>query len=162
MSRDKEATGNMSIQVSRIIRAPRDQVFDAWVKPEMRRQWWHNAKGEGPTQCDIDARLGGAYCLKQIGGGSEEDTQSEGDDYEWVMSGEFVEFDRPRRLAFTWNVNHLDEPHVEQIVTVEFNELPGGTQVVITHERVPTTRLRDGTHGGWTKLLEIMASVLET
>jgi uncharacterized protein YndB with AHSA1/START domain len=137
---DQQTNLSMSIQVSRVIRSPRERVFDAWVKPEIRRQWWLTGKGDGPTQCDIDARIGGSYCLKQIGGGSEEDTNSEGDEYEWIMNGEFVAFERPRKIAFTWNVNHLHEPLVEQLVTVEFNEVPEGTQVVITHERIPTTR----------------------
>lgn len=155
-------TRDLTIKVVRFIRAPRDVVFDAWVNPQIRRQWWRNSRGEGPTTCDIDARLNGAYCIKQIGGGSEKDTEKEGADYEWIMHGVFVEFDRPKRLAFTWNVNHLYEPCVEQLVTVEFDEVRDGTEITLTHVRIQTEHLRDGTLGGWTKLLEIMADLLES
>lgn len=160
MATSEKTMTELSVRVSRMIRAPRERVFDAWVLPEIRRKWWRNARGEGPTHCEIEARVGGRYCIKQIGGGGEGDTVQEGEDYEWIMEGKFVAFDRPRKLAFTWNVNHQHEPLVEQLVTVDFKDAPGGTEVVITHEHIPTGSLRDGTRGGWTKLMEIMTEVL--
>ncbi len=156
-SSEMNQTGKLSVEVSRFIRAPRERVFEAWIKPELRRQWWRSDKGEHLTTCEIDARVGGRYCQKQIGGCDASDTAN---DYEWIMEGEFTEIVPPERLVFTWNVNHPDEPPNEEIVTVEFAEVEGGTEVVIKHEGIVSTRLRDGTEEGWTKLLERQASVL--
>ncbi len=156
-SSELNQTGKLSVHVSRFIRAPRERVFEAWIKPELRRQWWQSDKGEHLTACEIDARFGGRYCQKQIGGCDASDAAG---DYEWIMEGEFTEIVPPERLVFTWNVNHPDEPPNEEIVTVEFAEAEGGTEVVIKHEGIVSTRLRDGTEEGWTKLLERQADVL--
>ena len=157
---DAQAAPPMSVEVSRVIRAPRERVFEAWVNPEIRRKWWLNFRGEGPTVCEIDARPGGRYCIKQIGGGSE---MPEEDDYrEWVMEGEFVEFVRPERLVFTWNVNHHEEdPHEEERVTIDFREVAEGTELTIRHEGILSKRLRDGTEGGWTEMAKNLAAVVE-
>ena len=149
----------LSVNVSRFIGAPRQRVFEVWVKPELRRKWWRTHRGEGLTVCEIDLRVGGRYCMKQIGGGCE----SPGDDpnYEWIMEGEFLEVDPYRKLVFTWNVNHPAEPASDERVTIEFNEADGGTEVIITHRGILSTHLRDGTEKGWTTLLETQAGVLE-
>lgn len=141
------------LRVSRIIRAPREKLFDMWVDPALRRQWWLNARGEGPTVCEIDARVGGHYRVHQTGGGAE--SPGEEEDYEWIMHGEFLEVVRPERLVFTWNVNHVTEPVVNQRVTVEFRAVAGGTEVTITHEGILSAAMRDGTNEGWSKFLEI-------
>lgn len=156
---DAQATAQLSLRVSRLINAPRRRVFEAWIKPELRRRWWFAGTENQLTNCEIDARVGGTYCQKQIGGC--EDAPNVPDDYEWIMEGEFLEITEPQRLVFTWNVNHPDEPQVEQRVTVDFIDVDGATKVTITHERIPTTPMRDGTKEGWTKLLELLAGVLE-
>ncbi len=148
----------LSVNVSRFIRAPRQRVFDAWVKPELRRKWWRTHRGEGLTACEVDARVGGRYCMKQIGGGCE--SPGEDPDYEWIMQGEFLEVDPPRKLVFTWNVNH-DPPTVDERVSIEFREVEGGTDVTIKHEGILSPAMRDGTEGGWTTHLEAIAEVLE-
>ncbi len=157
-SSELNQTGKLSVHVSRFIRAPRERVFDAWIKPELRRQWWQSDKGEHLTACEIDARVGGRYCQKQIGGCYASDATG---DYEWIMEGKFTEVLAPERLVFTWNVNHPDEPPNEEIVTVEFAEAEGGTEVTIKHEGIVSTRLRDGTEEGWSKLLERQAEILK-
>ena len=147
-----------TVCVSRIIRAPRESLFEAWVNPELRRAWWLTARGDGPTICEIDARVGGRYQLHQIGGGSE--STAEDDDFEWIMEGKFLEIVPPERLVFTWNVNHRDEPVVNQRVTVEFRSADGGTEVVITHEGILSQTMRDGTHAGWSELLNLLDRVI--
>ncbi len=155
---DAHAPAKLSVRVSRFIQAPPQDVFEAWIKPEIRKKWWLTARGDGPTTCEIDARPSGRYCLKQLGSGLE---TPEDDTYEWVMEGEFLEVVAPKRLVFTWNVNDPDEPVVDQRVTVELREVDRGTEVTITHEGILSNRLREGTEKGWTKLLESMAEVLK-
>ena len=148
----------LSVKVSRFIRAPRTRVFDAWVKPELRRQWWRTHSGGGLSHCEVDARVGGRYCMKQIGSGC--DSPDEDPNYEWIMQGEFLEVDPPRKLVFTWNVNHVP-PSVDERVTVEFREVEGGTEVTLRHEGIRSSEMREGTEGGWTTHLEAIAKCLE-
>jgi glutathione S-transferase len=142
--------GDVSLTVSRIIHAPRERVFDAWVKPELRRQWWINNRGEPLAACEIDARVGGRYHMEEYY--DLPDEPEYGPDYLWTLDGEFLEFERPKRLVFTWNVNHKP-PVVGHRVAVEFREVPGGTEVTITHTGRMDRKMRDGTDAGWTELL---------
>jgi uncharacterized protein YndB with AHSA1/START domain len=152
--------GEHALTASRIIRAPRARVFEAWLNPAIRRRWWLNSKGQGPTHCEIDGRVGGRYCIKQVGCGCETELAQD-DDYEWVMTGEFLEISAPERIVFSWSVNHEDEPVVDQRVTVEFREVDGGTEVTIHHVGIVSTTMRDGTNKGWNTMLENIARVLE-
>ena len=36
-----------ALNLSRIIRAPRERVFAAWTDPDLLKQWW----GPGPVSC---------------------------------------------------------------------------------------------------------------
>lgn len=149
--------GEPSLTVSRIIHAPRERVFDAWVKPELRRQWWLNNRGQPLAACEIDARVGGCYHMEEYY--DLPDEPQYGPNYLWELDGEFLEIDRPNRLVFTWNVNHKP-PVVGHRVTVEFREVPGGTEITITHIGQMDEKMRDGTQTGWTELLGHSAQFL--
>jgi uncharacterized protein YndB with AHSA1/START domain len=157
MASKARRSGKLSLRVSQVIPALPQRVFDAWIQPELRRRWWFVDRGFRLTHCEIDARVGGRYCMKQVGGGEELGVPP---GFEWIMEGRFLEVDAPRRLVFTWNVNHTP-PVVDERVTVEFRAVPGGTEVTITHENIGSAAMRDATEGGWTELLEIQARVLE-
>lgn len=153
------ATEPTHLTVTRLIRAPREKVFQAWIDPALRRRWW-SFGGKGKLSvCEIDARVGGAYRMHQVGG-CDGDVAGYPPDYEWIMSGEFVEITPPERLVFTWNVNHREEPVVDQRVTVELRETPEGTALTLTHSGVMSTKMRDGTHRGWSALVENIAGML--
>src|SRR5262245_37096470 len=147
----RAAEGELSLTVSRVIHAPRERVFDAWIRPELRRQWWLNNRGEPLTACEIDARIGGRYHMEEYY--DLPDEPGYGPNYLWTLDGEFLEVDRPNRLAFTWNVNH-NPPVVNHRVTVEFRAVPGGTEVTITHVGRMDRKMRGGTQTGWSELLE--------
>ena len=147
----------MSLTVSRVIHAPRERVFDAWVKPELRKHWWLNNRNEPLTACEIDARVGGRYHMEEYY--DLPDDPAYGPYYLWKLDGEFLEIERPTRLVFTWNVNHKP-PLVNHRVTVEFREVEGGTEVTITHVGPMDQKLRDGTDSGWSELLGHMERVL--
>jgi len=149
---------HVKFSVSRVIRADRETVFDAWVNPEVRRRWWLNEKGDGPISVGIDGRLGGRYRITQTHDSAE---HPEPDGYIWVIEGEFTEFDRPNRLAFTWNVNHTDEPCRDQVVTIELTKVEEGTECVITHEGVCSEAMRRGTECGWNGMLENLAGAID-
>jgi len=148
---------NIKLSVSRVIKAPREKVFRAWLDPKIRQQWWTNEKNEGPISCEIDGRTGGAYRITQT---HDSDEHPEPDGFIWIMDGEFLEVTPHERIVFTWNVNHTVEPIKDQRVTVEFEEVEGGTNVTITHEGVMSENIADGTRQGWTGLLENIAAVM--
>jgi uncharacterized protein YndB with AHSA1/START domain len=49
-----------AIVLTRTLAAPREQVFEAWTRPEHVRCWWDPA-GYPLAECEIDLRTGGAF-----------------------------------------------------------------------------------------------------
>jgi uncharacterized protein YndB with AHSA1/START domain len=82
-------------------------------------------------------------------GGRIVESTSDGNEYDW---GEVLEWDPPRRLAFTWNPTLEERPYTH--VAVTFAPAEGGTRVELVHtgwellgER--GERMRRGYAEGW-------------
>lgn len=138
-------TQPVSLKVSRLIKAPRERVFAAWITPSDVVRWLGGEKCHIQT-ATIDPRVGGEYHFKMKGS----DAGKPG------MTGVFREIKSPERLVFTWLTGGCtgEMPRVETLVTVEFAAQAGGTLVQITHEGFPDAELRDGHNDGWTASLE--------
>lgn len=134
----------MSLEVRRVINAPRDRVYAAWTDPAQLRQWF------GPENVQTrnlvaDARVGGKFQWDLTNPESEEMT----------VVGEYRELQPGRKIVFTWKwQDDEDWERRESIVTVEFSDCDGGTEVRLTHERLPSKESRDRHSEGWTSLLE--------
>jgi uncharacterized protein YndB with AHSA1/START domain len=74
------------------------------------------------------------------------------------VSGTYLEVDRPRKLAFTWTGPLTNG--VETLVTVELIPRGDETDVVLTHERLPTSAIVDGHTRGWGIILDHLAQAL--
>ena len=57
----------------------------------------------------------------------------------------------PDKLVYTWSWE--DGSVTGTLVTVEFRDLGSATELVLTHERFPTTEWRDKHGEGWTGCL---------
>lgn len=75
-----------AITFQRRVRASREDVFDAWTKPEELSAWWDPAGRE--IACEIDLRVGGAF---RFGNG------------EHGLVGVYKVVDRPAELVFEAN-----------------------------------------------------------
>src|SRR5258708_40016168 len=49
------------IAMTRVFRAPRRMVFDAYTKPELVRRWLGVGGGWSLVVCEIDLKVGGKY-----------------------------------------------------------------------------------------------------
>jgi uncharacterized protein YndB with AHSA1/START domain len=125
-----------ALSMTRVIRAPRERVFAAWTDPEILKLWW----GPGPVVCPeahIDLREGGGYRIAN--------RQPDGS-IVWI-SGVFERVRRPEQLVYTWSVSTY--PGNPTLVTLEFNEHPEGTELVLNHERFTDAATRDMHMAGW-------------
>ena len=59
-TRSKLDRATSTITFERSLAASREQVFDAWTKPEHVKQWW-DPTGSPLVECAIDLRPGGAF-----------------------------------------------------------------------------------------------------
>lgn len=155
-----ETTGRL--EVRRVIRAPRQKVYEAFVNPDLRRRWWFPEEGMRCDLCEIDARVGGSYRVNMKSGAGAEEK-------EFVCRGSFEELSEPMRLVFTWVWEHeltddAPEKDVETRVTVELHEIIDAegsrTEVVILHERFHAGQDPAGYEYGWRGCLESLDRVL--
>ncbi len=51
-----------SIEIRREFAAPRHLLWEVWTRPELLRRWYGGPSGWRLDECDIDLRVGGAWC----------------------------------------------------------------------------------------------------
>jgi len=142
-----ETTGPI-VQVRRRVKATAEQIFDLWTKPDLMVRWMSPFPGAVDCKASCDLRPGGAFSLVT----SSEESSRE-------VSGTYVHIDRPRKLVFTW-IGPLTN-NVNTLVTVELN--PRGdneTDLVLTHERLPTPAIHEGHTKGWGIILDHLAEAV--
>jgi uncharacterized protein YndB with AHSA1/START domain len=69
--------------------------------------------------------------------------------------GEYRELQPGKKIVFTWQWEDDEtwENHIS-VVTVELDDADGGTELRLTHERLPNEASRDGHTGGWNSALD--------
>jgi uncharacterized protein YndB with AHSA1/START domain len=145
MVRD-EATGP-TVQICRRVSATAEQIFDLWTKPDLMVRWMSPYAGAVDCKASCDLRPGGAFSLVM----SSEQSSRE-------VSGTYVEVDRPRKLVFTW-IGPLTN-NVNTLVTVELHPRGDETDLVLTHERLPTPAIVEGHTRGWGNILDHLADTV--
>jgi uncharacterized protein YndB with AHSA1/START domain len=138
-----------SLTVRRTYPAARERVFRAWTDPAALRLWSCPA-GFTVAEARVDLRVGGAYRLAM--------QPAEGEPS--IAYGTYREVSPPERLVYTWKWEGGEMG--ETVVTVEFRDLGGETEVVLVHELFPSAEVRDHHNEGWVALLEHLAQALPT
>lgn len=142
-----EASANL-LEFTRVFGAPREEVFCAFVEPDAVRAWW-GPKGWVTPEVAMDLRVGGRYRFGM---------RAEAGGELMFVNGRYLAVEPPARLVFTyvWEGDGEGErwrEHaligVETLVTLEFREREGGTEVRLRHERFPTAEGRDQHRAGW-------------
>lgn len=146
---DRGDTTAPTVQVRRRLKAAAEQIFDLWIKPELMVRWMSPFPGAVVCTASCDPRPGGAFSLVM----RSEDASRE-------VSGTYVQIDRPHKLVFTW-VGPLTK-NVETLVTVELHPRGDETDLVLTHERLPTPAIYEGHTKGWGMILDHLAEVVGT
>jgi uncharacterized protein YndB with AHSA1/START domain len=137
------------VQVRRRVRASAQQIFDLWTKPDLMVRWMSPFPGAVDCKATCDLRPGGAFSLVMSSGQSSRE-----------VSGTYVLIERPRKLVFTWSGPLTN--HVNTLVTLELNPSGDETDLVLTHERLPTPAICEGHTRGWGNILGHLAEVAST
>jgi uncharacterized protein YndB with AHSA1/START domain len=133
-------------RVTRRFDTAAERVFDAWLDVNRVRRWF--GPGLGPVSfIDIDARVGGEFCIVQ---------QRGGDDVEHV--GSYLEVERPHRLAFTWRVPPSPE---SSRVWIDIAGIEGGCELTLAHDMpASAAALQERVEHGWRTMLDAIAADL--
>ena len=141
------------------IAAPPERIFQALTSADQLPRWW-NGEG-GPCRVklwEMDPQIGGKWrCVawdptgKMVIHGSSE----------FETSGEIVELDPPRVLAYTWFANFHSVPSHQTLVRWELIPQSQGTLVRMTHSALRA--LPGGTDyvNGWPGVLDSLKGFFE-
>jgi uncharacterized protein YndB with AHSA1/START domain len=143
MSPSRDPAG--ALVVRRQLPVARERVFAAWLDPVSLSQFMCPGAVTG-TSAEVDARVGGRFriVMRKAGGDVEH-------------RGEYLVIEPPSRLEFTWiSANTENRPSV---VTIELVEVAAGTELILTHRRLPPTQV-DGHTQGWTDILRKLETEL--
>jgi len=114
------------IEIVRIFEASREEVFDAWTRPEGFAAWFGEHGSSIPLdRASMDPRPGGAWQAVML----------VGEDTELVFAGNFREVDAPHHLVMTLTdrIPTADDP--VDILTVDLEDLGDGrTQMVFSQQ----------------------------
>ena len=133
--------------VRRVLPVERERVFAAWLDPASLATWMRPGETTR-TLVQLDPRVGGRFRIAM-------EQEEGGCGYE--HHGEYLAIEPPSLLSFTWISAATDlRPTV---VTVELHERDGGTELVLTHRRLPAERV-DAHRWGWTDIVRRLGEEL--
>lgn len=147
----------LDLTISRVIKAPRSLIWNAWTDPSSFEQWWIPA----PAKCKVmamDLRPGGAFVTQM---------SENGGDFTPHLSACFLAVDKAERIVFTnaltggWRP--AEQPFMTAIVTLQ--DHPDGTdyRAHVMHKSNADRNMHDelGFYDGWGTVIGQLARLVE-
>lgn len=144
----KKVSAEKEMTLSRIINAPREMVFRAWIEKDQLEKWWGPKDFTNPV-CDVDFVPGGNILIHM----------QAPDGTLYPMNGEFHEIVEPEKIVFTSaaldkNGNRL----FEVLNTVTFDDEKGKTKLTlhaaVSHITDEGRPYLDGMNEGWNQSID--------
>jgi uncharacterized protein YndB with AHSA1/START domain len=140
---------DQEVVITRILDAPRAQVFQAWLDPDEVAAWYGPEHVETPRErIRIDPRVGGRYELTMVrrdGGG------------EFAIGYEILELVEPELLVLRSDPMPQMGMHEPTITRVELEELGGRTRMTLTDGPYAESRHAEA---GWIAAFDKLAALV--
>jgi len=132
-----------SLTLVRQIAARPSIVFDALTTPDGIKCWW--GPDGGPVLiAETEPQAGGRFRVRfRMLDGTEHES-----------SGQYLEFDPPRRLAMSWRWLGGAEDPGESRIEIDLRATEGGTELTFTHSLLHDEETRRSHEEGWTGALD--------
>lgn len=149
---DEKRASTTSLKLSRVVKAPRERVYNAFLDEEALAKWMPPA-GYTAKVYHLDPRQGGTYRAR-FSSLDKSDVHSFG--------GTYLDLTPYERIVHT-DAFETDDPKFqsEMRVTITFKEVPEGTEVTVLQEGIPAAIPLDDAHAGWTSSLGNLARLVE-
>jgi uncharacterized protein YndB with AHSA1/START domain len=142
---------SLSLTIRRRFPASREEVFRSWTDPKELTKWWGPPGHDAPS-VDVDLKVGGRYRLAM---------RKLPDGKPFYATGVYQEIRVPERLVFTWNWEDGPPFGNNTLVTIEFHDVPDGTEMVLTHERFDSEIACSEHTKGWNGTLGKLSTFLD-
>jgi len=138
----------LKVNIEKIINAPIEKVFDAWLDPKMLAKFMRGLPKMSETDVEIDAREGGRFTF----------TMNLGDE-KIPHTGKYLEIRRPDKLVFTWESQYSVVDN--STVTLKFDKIDDHkTNILLTHVKFINEEARSGHEEGWGNVLNALDAVM--
>ena len=135
-----------TVQVRRVVKARPERVFELWTDPRFMVRWMSPYPGNVACRAEADVRVGGTFRLVM----SSDTSICE-------IEGKYLAVEAPRKLVFTWSGPPTG--NADTLVTVELLPHKNGTELTLTHEKLPTDEIRAGHATGWSNMLDHLEEI---
>jgi uncharacterized protein YndB with AHSA1/START domain len=140
------ATPTLRLRVAQVVRADREAVYQAFSDPNLAQQW--PPDGCQVVSFDADMRVGGKF---------RETMSCDGKVH--TAHGVYQKIVPAKTVAFT---HQWEEEHpVETLVTLEFKDRKGATEIVLTQTGFREASEATGHKEGWSSALARFAALVE-
>ena len=139
-----------TIRLHRVLRAPPERVYRAFIDPDALAKWLppHGFTGR---VLEMDARVGGRYRMQFTNLGT-------GGSHAW--GGQFVELVPGQRVVHT---DQFDDPNLpgEMRTTIELKAVSCGTELTAVQEGIPAVIPTEACYMGWQESLQLLTLLVE-
>ena len=131
----------LTLNISKIIHAPIEKVFDAWLNPILLSKFMTPMPGMPESDVENDARQGGSFTIIMHVG-----------DEKLPHTGKYLEINRPNKLVFTWASHRSPD---DSKVTLNFTRIDDHkTEVSLSQVKFIDEEARSDHEGGWSNILD--------
>jgi len=139
-----------TLTITRLFKAPRERVFDAFIKVDAM-QTWYGPEGFTVPACVSEPKPGGKYRIEMH--------SPEGSVH--VVTGEYLEVSPPDRLVFTWAWLEGTGRGPETTVSLSFADRAGQTELTLVQTGFTTELERDKHGHGWDSSFNSLDATLD-
>ncbi|MBR9801427.1 SRPBCC family protein [bacterium] len=139
-----------SVHLHRVLRAPAERVYNAFLDPAAKERWLPPYGFLGKVH-ELEAKVGGRYRMSFTNFGTGK-THSFG--------GEYLELTPYECIRYT---DQFDDPNLpgQIMVTVNLREVSCGTELGIVQENIPSAIPAEMCYLGWQESLLQLAQLVE-
>ena len=141
-----------TLRVSRVIKAPPERVYQAFLDPDAMAKWLPPNGFTGHVH-NIDARVGGSFRMS---------FSTINRSWTQAFGGQYLELVPGKKIRYTDHFESSDPGmQGEMNVTVTFKAVAGGTEVTVVQEGIPKGPAADGAPEGWKQSFDNLQRLCE-
>ncbi len=137
---------DLAISIRRTLNASPEAVYAAWLDPATITRFMAGGADQTVTEARTDPRVGGRFRIVMTS------------DKEIAHQGIYRDLVPHSLIRFTWESPYSP---ADSEVTIRLIPVAEGTEITLTQVKFLSEGARDGHHGGWTRIMERLAILLE-
>jgi len=148
----EKTTSETSLKLTRVFKAPRERVYNAFLDPDAYAKWLPPA-GFTAKVYKMEPRVGGKYRMSFTSLDKKESH---------AFGGTYLELKQNEKIVHS-DLFETEQPEMkgEMRVTITFKDVPGGTEVTVVHDGIPKVIGAKNATLGWKSSLQNLASLVE-